>query len=192
MQHNTQTTLTFYLPYPSLSLMSQLPDIFSSNKTQQVVLEPVVRAGMEALKAARRNGRLFVFHSSLPSQPTTGMLKNRLDTKLLGTDKEKVGTPGLREGPGIFPPTVGAEVWFGCGLGGKGHGKSNFFSLEAGRPQGFLEKDVHIRSMACHCINIFLPRFSCSPSPLPSSHPPSPLLLFPRIFSMQPALPTRS
>ena len=70
--------------------MSQLPDIFAANKTPQVVLEPVVRAGMEALKAAGRNGRLFVFHSSLPSAQATGMLKNRLDTKLLGTDKEKV------------------------------------------------------------------------------------------------------
>jgi protein transport protein SEC24 len=72
--------------------MSQLPDIFSNNKTQQVVLEPVLRAGMEALKAAGRNGRLFVFHSSLPTQPSTGVLKNRLDSKLLGTDKEKVCT----------------------------------------------------------------------------------------------------
>ncbi len=45
---------------------------------------------MEALKAAGRNGRLFVFHSSLPSAQATGLLKNRLDTKLLGTDKEKV------------------------------------------------------------------------------------------------------
>ena len=70
--------------------MSQLPDIFASNKTPQVVLEPVVRAGMEALKAAGRNGRLFVFHSSLPSAQSTGLLKNRLDSKLLGTEKEKV------------------------------------------------------------------------------------------------------
>ena len=64
--------------------------MFSNNNTPQVILEPVVRAGMEALKAAGRNGRLFVFHSSLPSTQATGMLKNRLDTKLLGTDKEKV------------------------------------------------------------------------------------------------------
>ena len=64
--------------------------MFSSNKALQVVLEPVVRVGMEALKAAGRNGRLFVFHSSLPSAQATGILKNRLDAKLLGTDKEKV------------------------------------------------------------------------------------------------------
>ena len=66
--------------------------MFSSNKTPQVILEPVVRAGMEALKAAGRNGRLFIFHSSLPTAQAPGTLKNRLDLKLLGTDKEKVHT----------------------------------------------------------------------------------------------------
>ena len=49
-----------------------------------------MRAGMEALKASGRNGRLFVFHSSLPTAHAPGSLKNRVDTKLLGTDKEKV------------------------------------------------------------------------------------------------------
>ena len=71
--------------------MSQLPSMFASSRTQQVILEPVVRAGMEALKASGRNGRLFVFHSSLPTAQAPGLLKNRVDTKLLGTDKEKVG-----------------------------------------------------------------------------------------------------
>ena len=66
--------------------------MFSTNKTPQVILEPVVRAGMEALKAAGRNGRLFIFHSSLPTAQAPGTLKNRLDLKLLGTDKEKVHT----------------------------------------------------------------------------------------------------
>ena len=41
-------------------------------------------------QAAQRNGRLFVFHTSLPSAQAPGQLKNRLDPKLLGTDKEKV------------------------------------------------------------------------------------------------------
>ena len=45
---------------------------------------------MEALKASGRNGRLFVFHSSLPTAQAPGSLKNRVDTKLFGTDKEKV------------------------------------------------------------------------------------------------------
>ena len=82
------------LPSPTSpsSLLSQLSEMFSSNKTPQVILEPVVRAGMEALKAAGRNGRLFIFHSSLPTAQAPGTLKNRLDLKLLGTDKEKVHT----------------------------------------------------------------------------------------------------
>ena len=64
--------------------------MFASTRTPQVILEPVVRAGMEALKASGRNGRLFVFHSSLPTAQAPGSLKNRVDTKLLGTDKERV------------------------------------------------------------------------------------------------------
>ena len=72
------------------SLMSQLSATFTGSRSPQVILEPVVRAGMEALKAAERNGRLFVFHSSLPTAQAPGSLKNRVDTKLLGTDKEKV------------------------------------------------------------------------------------------------------
>ena len=37
---------------PSLlsSLMSQLSTMFSGNRTPQVILEPVIRAGMEAIK----------------------------------------------------------------------------------------------------------------------------------------------
>ena len=70
--------------------MSQLPGMFAGSRSPQVILEPVMRAGMEALKASGRNGRLFVFHSSLPTAHAPGSLKNRVDTKLLGTDKEKV------------------------------------------------------------------------------------------------------
>ena len=33
-----------------LSLMAMLPDMFTSSRTHEVVLEPVVRAGMEAIK----------------------------------------------------------------------------------------------------------------------------------------------
>ena len=46
---------------------------------------------MEALRSASCSGRLFVFHSSLPTAPAPGQLKQREDAKLLGTDKEKVG-----------------------------------------------------------------------------------------------------
>ena len=77
-------------PLPHSSLLSQLPEMFSGARPSEVVLEPAVRAGLEALKAAQRNGRLFVFHSGLPTAQGPGQLKNRLDSKLLGTDKEKV------------------------------------------------------------------------------------------------------
>ena len=40
-------------------------------------------------QAANCSGRLFVFHSSLPSGPAPGQLKNRDDRKVLGSDKEK-------------------------------------------------------------------------------------------------------
>ena len=73
------------------SLLSQLPGMFSGARPSEVILEPAVRAGLEALKAAGRNGRLFLFHTGLPSAQAPGQLKNRLDSKLLGTDKEKVG-----------------------------------------------------------------------------------------------------
>jgi protein transport protein SEC24 len=71
------------------SLLSQLPGMFSGARPSEVILEPAVRAGLEALKAAGRNGRLFLFHTGLPSAQAPGQLKNRLDSKLLGTDKEK-------------------------------------------------------------------------------------------------------
>ena len=32
------------------SLLAQIPDMFSGTRTSEVVFEPVIRAGMEALK----------------------------------------------------------------------------------------------------------------------------------------------
>lgn len=32
------------------SLMAQIPDMFAGNRSSEVILEPVVRAGLEALK----------------------------------------------------------------------------------------------------------------------------------------------
>ena len=72
------------------SVLSLLSEMFSGVRPSEVVLEPAVRAGLEALKAAQRNGRVFVFHTGLPSAQAPGQLKNRLDSKLLGTVKEKV------------------------------------------------------------------------------------------------------
>lgn len=44
------------------------------------------------LQAAECPGKLFIFHSSLPTAEAPGKLKNRDDKKLVNTDKEKVGT----------------------------------------------------------------------------------------------------
>lgn len=41
-------------------------------------------------QAAECAGKLFIFHSSLPTAEAPGKLRNRDDKKLLGTDKEKV------------------------------------------------------------------------------------------------------
>jgi len=54
------------------------------------VLGPVIQAGLDALKSAGRAGKLFIFHSSLPSSEAPGKLKGRDDRNLLGTEKEKV------------------------------------------------------------------------------------------------------
>lgn len=41
-------------------------------------------------QAAECAGKLFIFHSSLPTAEAPGKLKNRDDKKLLNTEKEKV------------------------------------------------------------------------------------------------------
>lgn len=72
------------------SLLDQLPTMFSENKEADLLLGPVIEAGIEALVSAKCNGKLFIFHTSLPSAHAPGQLKsNRDDRKLLGTDKEK-------------------------------------------------------------------------------------------------------
>ncbi|CAJ0964860.1 unnamed protein product [Ranitomeya imitator] len=50
---------------------------------------PVIQAGMEAEKAAECAGKLFIFHSSLPTAEAPGKLKNRDDRRVINTDKEK-------------------------------------------------------------------------------------------------------
>ncbi|KAL3314286.1 Protein transport protein Sec24C [Cichlidogyrus casuarinus] len=53
------------------------------------LLAPAIQAGLEALKAAERPGKLFVLHSNLPTVEAPGRLKNRDERKLIGTEKEK-------------------------------------------------------------------------------------------------------
>lgn len=42
------------------------------------------------LQAAECSGKLFIFHSSMPTAEAPGKLKNRDDKKLVNTEKEKV------------------------------------------------------------------------------------------------------
>jgi len=70
-------------------LMDNIPQIFQGTKEYSGVLPNAIQAGMCALKASGRAGKLIVFHSSLPQAENPGKLKQREDRKLLGTDKEK-------------------------------------------------------------------------------------------------------
>ncbi|XP_036618617.1 protein transport protein Sec24D isoform X2 [Trichosurus vulpecula] len=71
------------------NLLDQIPEIFADSNENETVFAPIVQAGMEALKAADCPGKLYIFHSSLPTAEAPGKLKNRDDRKLLNTDKEK-------------------------------------------------------------------------------------------------------
>uniref|UniRef100_A0A915ETP9 Protein transport protein Sec24C n=1 Tax=Ditylenchus dipsaci TaxID=166011 RepID=A0A915ETP9_9BILA len=74
---------------------------------------PVIQAGLDALKNLDRAGKLFVFHTSLPTLQAPGQLKNREDRKVLGSDKEKaVLSPGTE-----FYGKLGEDcVKFGCAV----------------------------------------------------------------------------
>lgn len=72
------------------SLLSQIPEMFAESRETEMVLGPVIQAGLDALKSADRSGKLYIFHTSLPIAEAPGKLKNRDDRKLLGTEKEKV------------------------------------------------------------------------------------------------------
>lgn len=71
------------------NLMQQIPEMFGQTRETEIVLGPIIQAGLEALKAENCSGKLFIFHSTLPIHEAPGKLKNREDRKLLGTDKEK-------------------------------------------------------------------------------------------------------
>lgn len=75
----------------TFSLLEQLPEMFADSRDTEVVLGPIIQAGLDALKSAGCPGKLFIFHTSLPTFEAPGRLKSRdADRKLLGSDKEKV------------------------------------------------------------------------------------------------------
>ncbi|XP_069782701.1 protein transport protein Sec24D [Narcine bancroftii] len=72
------------------NLLDQIPEMFAETSESETVFAPVIQAGLEAMKAAECAGKLFIFHSSLPTAEAPGKLRSRDDRKLVNTDKEKV------------------------------------------------------------------------------------------------------
>ncbi|XP_056156037.1 protein transport protein Sec24D [Lampris incognitus] len=72
------------------NLLDQIPDMFADTNESETVFAPVIQAGVEALKAAECSGKLFIFHSTIPTAEAPGKLKNRDDKKLVNTEKEKM------------------------------------------------------------------------------------------------------
>lgn len=93
------------------SLLDQIPDMFAETNESETVFAPVIQAGVEALKAAECSGKLFIFHSSIPTAEAPGKLKNRDDKKLVGTEKEKTLFQSQR---GVYEQLVQDCVAQGC------------------------------------------------------------------------------
>lgn len=72
------------------SLGQEIPRMFADTRETETILGPAIQAGLEALKAAECTGKLFVFHTTLPTAEAPGKLKNRDDRKMLGTEKERI------------------------------------------------------------------------------------------------------
>ncbi|XP_067857318.1 protein transport protein Sec24C-like [Heptranchias perlo] len=72
------------------SLLDKIPLLFADSLEVDVLFGPVIQAGLEALKAAECSGKLFVFHMSLPTADAPGQLRDRDDTSLIDTKKEKI------------------------------------------------------------------------------------------------------
>ena len=62
-------------------------------------------------QAAECAGKLFIFHSSLPTAEAPGKLRNRNDKKLLNTDKEKVFSTWSSQGTSITLNSSSIQPW---------------------------------------------------------------------------------
>uniref|UniRef100_UPI00398E495C protein transport protein Sec24C-like n=1 Tax=Pristiophorus japonicus TaxID=55135 RepID=UPI00398E495C len=72
------------------SLLDRIPLLFANSLEVDILFGPVVQAGLEALKAAECSGKLFIFHTALPTTNAPGALRNRDDASFIGTNKEKI------------------------------------------------------------------------------------------------------
>ncbi|XP_078094614.1 protein transport protein Sec24C-like [Mustelus asterias] len=71
------------------SLLDKIPSLFMDSLEGDVLFGPVVQAGLEALKTADCSGKLFIFHTSLPTAKAPGALRNRHDNSIINTSKEQ-------------------------------------------------------------------------------------------------------
>ncbi|XP_030635801.1 protein transport protein Sec24D [Chanos chanos] len=93
------------------NLLDHIPEMFADTNESETVFAPVIQAGVEALKAAECSGKLFIFHSSIPTAEAPGKLKNRDDRKLVNTEKEKTLFQPLR---GVYEQLSKECVSQGC------------------------------------------------------------------------------
>uniref|UniRef100_A0A914Z9F9 Protein transport protein Sec24C n=1 Tax=Panagrolaimus superbus TaxID=310955 RepID=A0A914Z9F9_9BILA len=93
--------------------LEQVRTCFADTRITETMLGPVIQAGMDALRSADCAGKIFVFHTSIPTFEAPGSLKNREDRKVLGSDKEKVQLlPGTE-----FYTKLGEEcIKIGCAV----------------------------------------------------------------------------
>ncbi|XP_055518262.1 LOW QUALITY PROTEIN: protein transport protein Sec24C-like [Leucoraja erinacea] len=63
------------------NLLDRIPLLFADTPEADVLFGPAIQAGLEALKAAECFGKLFIFHSSLPTVAVQGTLRNRITGK---------------------------------------------------------------------------------------------------------------
>ncbi|CAH8570203.1 unnamed protein product [Heterobilharzia americana] len=105
-------------PVAISSILEMIPTQFCAENAvnrqpADSVLGPAIQAGMEALRAASRCGKLFVLHANLPVAEAPGKLKHRDDRRLIGTEKEKtllVPDSDFYTGLGQTCVEVGSEV----------------------------------------------------------------------------------
>ncbi|XP_063716362.1 protein transport protein Sec24C-like isoform X3 [Symsagittifera roscoffensis] len=94
-------------------VLAQIPKMFANNLETDPILGPVMQAGLDALKSDGRSGKLFVFHTAMPTREAPGKLKPRDQQKLLGTEKEKT----ILKPQSDFYSKVGVEcVRAGCSV----------------------------------------------------------------------------
>ncbi|KAJ3013003.1 COPII coat Sec23p-Sfb3p heterodimer component [Thoreauomyces humboldtii] len=84
------------------TLLDTLPTIFENNRIHEPALGAAVQAAHAALK--EHGGKVSVFQTALPTFGP-GMLKNREDAKMFGTDKERT----LYEPQEYFWPKLGQD-----------------------------------------------------------------------------------